>query len=107
AAIDVADVVLVHEWNEPWLVAALGRARARGGRFRLLFHDTHHRAVSDAAGLYAFDLGAYDGVLAFGEAIREIYAARGWSGRVWTWHEAADTDLFRPSPGAEEAGDLV
>lgn len=107
AAVDGADVVVVHEWNEPWLVAALGRARARGGRFRLLFHDTHHRAVSDPAGLDAFELDAYDGVLAFGEAIREIYAARGWSGRVWTWHEAADTDLFRPIPDAEQAGDLV
>ncbi|MBV9537296.1 MAG: glycosyltransferase, partial [Acidisphaera sp.] len=42
-----ADLVLVHEWNEPALVARLGAMRARGGRFRLLFHDTHHRAVTD------------------------------------------------------------
>ncbi len=107
AAVDGADVVLVHEWNEPWLVGALGRARAGGGRFRLLFHDTHHRAVSDPAGLDAFDLEAYDGVLAFGEAIREIYAARGWADRVWTWHEAADTDLFHPISGVERVGDLI
>ena len=41
-----ADVVIVHEWTDPSLVARLGRCRARGGRFTLLFHDTHHRAVS-------------------------------------------------------------
>ena len=42
-----ADLVIVHEWNEPALVAAIGRLRTRGARFTLLFHDTHHRAVSD------------------------------------------------------------
>ena len=41
-----ADVVLVHEWTDPELVAAIGRRRQRGGRFTLLFHDTHHRGVS-------------------------------------------------------------
>src|SRR5690606_23789035 len=43
-----ADVVLVHEWTDPQLVAALGRKRRMGGRFTLLFHDTHHRGVSAA-----------------------------------------------------------
>jgi spore maturation protein CgeB len=47
AAVDGADLVIVHEWNEPALVAELGRLRRRGGRFTLLFHDTHHRAVSE------------------------------------------------------------
>ena len=46
--VDEADLVLVHEWNDPWLVAELGRLRAGGARFRLLFHDTHHRAVTAA-----------------------------------------------------------
>src|SRR5690606_39345392 len=47
ASVTDADVVIVHEWNEPWLVSGLGRLKARGGRFTLLFHDTHHRAVRD------------------------------------------------------------
>src|SRR4051794_6042770 len=47
AALARADVVLVHEWTPPELVAAIGRKRADGGRFSLLFHDTHHRAVTD------------------------------------------------------------
>ena len=96
-ALDGADAVVVHEWNEPGLVAALGRARKRAGsRFALLFHDTHHRAVSDPEAIRRFDLEGYDGVLAFGEALAEVYRRWGWGGRVWVWHEAADTRLFRP-----------
>ena len=91
-----ADLVIVHEWNEPWLVAALGRMRRGGARFTLLFHDTHHRAVSDPAAIRHFDLDGYDGVLAFGEALAEVYRRWGWGGRVFVWHEAADTALFRP-----------
>jgi spore maturation protein CgeB len=98
AMLDGADLVLVHEWSDPALVAALGRARARGGRFRLLFHDTHHRAVSDPAAMRAFDLSGYDGVLAFGAALADVYRDWGWGDRVFVWHEAADTTLFRPPP---------
>ena len=32
ATLDGADAVIVHEWNEPELVASLGRLRRRGGR---------------------------------------------------------------------------
>jgi spore maturation protein CgeB len=103
-ALDGADLVIVHEWNEPWLVAALGRARRQGGRFTLLFHDTHHRAVSDPEAIRAFDLDGYDGVLAFGAALAEVYRGWGWGRRVFVWHEAADTRLFRPpaQPGPRE-----
>jgi spore maturation protein CgeB len=91
-----ADLVIVHEWTDPALVAAIGRVRAHGGRFTLLFHDTHHRAVSDPDAIRAFDLSGYDGVLAFGETLSDVYRQWGWSGRVWTWHEAADVRLFHP-----------
>ncbi|MGK2910140.1 MAG: CgeB family protein [Sphingobium sp.] len=94
--VDSADLVIVHEWNDPALVAAVGDARARGGHFTLLFHDTHHRAVSDPDAIHAFDLDGYDGVLAFGEALREVYRKWGWGERVWTWHEAADIRHFHP-----------
>jgi spore maturation protein CgeB len=106
AALDGAALVLVHEWNEPALVARIGAHRRAGGQYRLLFHDTHHRSATDPAGLARYDLDDFDGVLAFGEAIREIYRARGWGKRAWTWHEAADTTLFRPL-WAEPRGDLV
>ena len=92
---DGADLVIVHEWNDPALVAALGRLRRRS-QFTLLFHDTHHRAVSDVEAMSAFDLSFYDGVLAFGETLAAIYRSWGWGNRVWVWHEAADTRLFKP-----------
>ena len=91
-----ADLVIVHEWNDPALVAAIGRLRARGGRFTLLFHDTHHRAVSDPEAIRAFDLSGYDGVLAFGETLAAVYRRWGWGERVFVWHEAADVALFHP-----------
>ncbi len=91
-----ADLVLVHEWNEPALVQALGTARKHGGRFTLLFHDTHHRAVSDPDAMRRYDLSGYDGVLAFGQALTDIYRQWGWGERAFTWHEAADTRLFHP-----------
>ncbi len=102
-----ADLVIVHEWNEPALVAALGASRKADARFTLLFHDTHHRAVSDAAAIRAFDLEGYDGVLAFGETLAAVYRQWGWGSRVFVWHEAADTRLFRPPPVEEERNGLV
>jgi spore maturation protein CgeB len=102
-----ADLVIVHEWNEPHLVAAIGRLRARGASFTLLFHDTHHRAVSDPNAIRTFDLDGYDGVLAFGEALAEVYRRWGWSGRVFVWHEAADTRLFHPLTADDPREGLV
>lgn len=94
--LDGAHVVIVHEWNEPALLTAIGRARRRGGRFTLLFHDTHHRAVSDPASIRAFELEAYDGILAFGAALADVYRRLGWGDRAFVWHEAADISLFKP-----------
>jgi spore maturation protein CgeB len=107
AALEGADVVMVHEWNDPGLVAELGRRRASGATFTLLFHDTHHRAVSAPHEIGRFEIGAYDGVLAFGEVLREVYLREGWARQVFTWHEAADTALFHPIPGLKPAMDLV
>jgi len=101
-----ADLVLVHEWSDPALVAAIGRHRRDGG-YRLLFHDTHHRAATRPEEMARFDLRYYDGVLAFGEVLRHIYLQRGWAERAWTWHEAADTRLFQPLPGVARQDDLV
>lgn len=91
-----ADLVIVHEWNRHDLVGRIGRAKREGGDFILLFHDTHHRCVTEPGAMAAYDLRDYDGVLAFGEVIRRIYLEKGWSRRAWTWHEAADTRVFRP-----------
>ncbi len=101
-----ADVVIVHEWTDPALVEQLGLLRRRGGGFRLLFHDTHHRAVSDRDAIAGMLLQDYDGILAFGETLRQRYLQLGWGARVFTWHEAADDSLFRPMTAAKSA-DLV
>ena len=103
------EVVVVHEWTPPSVVAAVGRWRKRHDDVRLLFHDTHHRIVSEPAKMQRFDLDGYDGVLAFGDVLREAYAADsggwGFGDRVWTWHEAADTHVFKPLD-REAEGDL-
>jgi spore maturation protein CgeB len=106
AAVDGADLVLVHEWNDPDLVARLGRLR-RGSAFRLLFHDTHHRSATQPEEMARYDLRDYDGVLAYGEVIRQLYLERGWAARAWTWHEAADTTIFWPQEVERRAGDIV
>jgi spore maturation protein CgeB len=105
-ASDGADVVLVHEWNDPSLVQRFGDYRKRSGRFALLFHDTHHRCVTDPDAMSRYDLSGYDGVLAFGASVAAVYERHGWGRRAWVWHEAADTRVFRPIK-AEKQGDLV
>lgn len=106
-ALDGADLVIVHEWTSPSLVSALGRKRRRGGRFTLLFHDTHHRLVTDSEHAAGLELDDYDAVLAFGEALRERYLARGWGRRAYTFHEAADVRVFRPQAAQTGGKDLV
>ena len=106
-AVSDADVVLVHEWTDPQLIARLGRIRRDGGRFALLFHDTHHRAASDEASIADLALQEYDAVLAFGEVLRQRYLKRGWGRQVFTWHEAADTRLFFPRIADSDPLDLV
>lgn len=106
-ALNEADLVLVHEWNDHALVERLGRHRQAHGGYRLLFHDTHHRAVSDHQAMARYALDGYDGVLAFGEVIRQIYLREGWARQAWTWHEAADVAVFKPWPAADQRQDLV
>jgi len=95
-----ADLVLVHEWNDHSLANRIGRHHAEHDSYCLLFHDTHHRAVSRPEEMAAHNLSGYDGVLAFGETIRRRYLAEGWSHQVWVWHEAADVTHFYPQPAS-------
>ena len=90
-----ADIVLLHEWNDPAVVNAILARKPQFG-FKALFHDTHHRAYTSAGEMLKFNLHLFDGVLAFGEAIRKIYKDGFGIPRVWTFHEAADTTVFRP-----------
>jgi len=107
AVLDGADVVIVHEWSDPELVRRVGAHRAHARSYRLLFHDTHHRAATKPEEMAAYDLAHYDGVLAYGAVIRDLYLARGWAQDAWVWHEAADTRVFHPRPRGEADGDVV
>ncbi|SDK75897.1 Spore maturation protein CgeB [Salinimicrobium catena] len=101
-----ADLVIVHEWNEPELISEIGKQKEKYG-FKLLFHDTHHRAVSDEKSMSKYDFSHFDGALVFGDVIKNIYLEKKWVDKVWTWHEAADADFFSPNRDEEKEGDLV
>lgn len=95
-----ADVVIAHEWNDPGFLRRLGEHRARGGGYKLLFHDAPHRSLQGAAPpllMRARVLGHYDGVLAAGDGLRHLYETQGWVAKTWTWRDAVDTRVFRPS----------
>jgi spore maturation protein CgeB len=101
------DLVLVHEWNDRELVRRIGAHHKAARNYALLFHDTHHRSVTEPAAIAGYDLSGYDGVLAYGKTIAAVYRQRNWTARAWVWHEAADTRLFRPLPGIGKTWDLV
>ena len=100
------DIVIVHEWNPPELVHRLLAFREALG-FRLLFHDTHHRASSSPELIRLLAIDRFDGVIAFGEALRKIYRENFGIARVWTLHEAADTAVFYPRIAMQKTDDVV
>jgi len=105
-----ADVVIVHEWNSHSLVSRVGEHHREHPSYRLYFHDTHHRSATEPRSMGAYDLRHYDGVLAYGKVIRDIYLQHCWTAQAWTFHEAADTNVFHPSgfpDKTEMDGDLV
>jgi spore maturation protein CgeB len=96
------DVVIVHEWNDPHVVNTILSVKQQL-KFKALFHDTHHRAYTNAGQILKFHLHLFDGVLAFGEAIRRIYAEGFGLRNVFTFHEAAATEQFYPRQAAKDA----
>jgi spore maturation protein CgeB len=105
--LDGVDVALVHEWNDPALVAEIGAYRTRHAQLRIFFHDTHHRAITAPEEMARFDLSNFDGVLAYGESLRAAYQKLGWGKQVHVWHEAADVRVFHPIQNQPREGDLV
>jgi len=100
-----ADIVVIHEWNDPAVAnEVLGMKEEFG--FKALFHDTHHRAYSRTGEILKFHLHKVDGVLAFGEAIRKIYSEGFGIESAWTFHEAADISSFYPQK-REKTADLL
>jgi len=95
------DLVLIHEWNQPSVANKVLALKEKYG-FKALFHDTHHRAYTLPGEILRFHLHKVDGILAFGEALRRIYIEGFGVRRAWTFHEAADTDVFAPQPVARD-----
>lgn len=104
-----ADVVIVHEWNSPELVAAVNAHRRRTrSPYLLFFHDTHHRAASAPDELERLCVDAFDCALVFGASLADLYARRDWFRQVRVWHEAADTRIFvTAAPGGQAERDLI
>jgi len=100
------DIVILHEWNPPELAQMLLAIRQQLG-YKLLFHDTHHRASSSPEQLQRFGLNRFDGIIAFGEALCDIYRDHFGLDNVWTLHEAADTTVFKPHPEIERRDEVV
>jgi spore maturation protein CgeB len=106
AALADADVVIAHEWNDPALLRRLGEHRAQTRSYKLLFHDAPHRSLQQPLEARSRALSRYDGVLASSDGLRRMYETRGWAANVWTWRDAVDARIFRPSPatGASSQG---
>jgi spore maturation protein CgeB len=102
-----AQLAIVHEWTSQELIDAIGTFRAHTPSLRVLFHDSHHRAVTQPKKIASLALNGYDGVLAYGASLRDIYLKNGWVRRAWAWHEAADTRVFRPTQTSENQYDLA
>src|SRR4051794_26570551 len=64
SALEDADLVIVHEWNPASLVKRIARHRQERGGYVLLFHDTHHRMITQPEVMGVYDFAGYDGVLA-------------------------------------------
>ena len=105
--LDATDLVLVHEWNDPRLVAAIGHLRRERNDLRIFFHDTHHRAITAQKEMQRFELDRYDGVLAYGQSLKQAYQRLGWGKQVYVWHEAADVRTFYPRPTDRVEGDVI
>lgn len=92
------DVCLVHEWNPNDLISTIGETAAQLGVVAL-FHDTHHRSLTEPDRIQQLGLDNYSAILAYGPTIADIYRANVKGPEVVVFHEGADTDLFLPLPG--------
>ncbi|CAN5260141.1 glycosyltransferase [soil metagenome] len=93
-ALREADVLIVHEWNEPSLIAAAPRLAREAGA-RPYFHGTHHRVVLDDGYRRRLALDAYEAILAYSPSLAERHRSAG-AHDVRVFHEAADTTTFGP-----------
>jgi spore maturation protein CgeB len=99
-------VIVLHEWNPPSMAKTLLNLRGDLG-YKLLFHDTHHRASSSPEQIERFGLHDFDGIIVFGRVLEAIYRKQFTICNVWTLHEAADTTVFCPRPEIDREESIV
>ena len=108
-ALDGADVVIVHEWNPHELVRCHRRA-SRGCTTIACFSTTRITAASPTRTRWArTTCSNYDGVLAYGGVIRDLYLQNGWAQRRMDLARSrGHARVPSASPtAAEKLGDLV
>src|SRR5699024_7335733 len=67
----------VFDVNSPALIEEIGRYKKKY-KFKLFFHDTHHRAVSAPEEMKKYNFSNYDGALVFGKVLKDIYDQKNW-----------------------------
>ena len=99
AALDGADLVIVHEWNEPALVARASASTARAAAATRCCSTTRTTARSPTPDEHgrATTSPTTTACSRSASVIRDVYLERGWAARAWTWHEAADTARLPPA----------
>ena len=86
---------------------AVGEYRTRGiGVVAISSNDVTSHPQDAPHEMARMDLESYDGVLAFGESLAEIWRQDFEQPHVWTLHEAADTTTFHPRE-AEPEDDVI
>ena len=102
------DAVLVHEWTDTPLVRTLAHA-ARELPCPVLYYDTHHRPVTEPEAIRPRDLPRFDGVIAFGASLRDVFVRDFGTApdRTFVLHEAADAEEFAPQTETPTRRDLV
>lgn len=102
------DAVIVHEWTDTPLVRTLAHLSDELP-CPVLYYDTHHRPVTAPDEIHPRDLPRFDGVIAFGGALRDVFIRDFATDptRTFVLHEAADADEFAPRPDTQARRDLV
>ncbi|WMJ73714.1 glycosyltransferase [Cytophagaceae bacterium ABcell3] len=105
--LDDCDLVIVHVRTDPEIIRKIGEHRKANPFYKLLFHDSSHKVMTEKEGSVIASLQNYDGVLAGCNYLREMYLKNGWADKAWVWHEAVDSRIFYPRESESKEGDLV
>ena len=96
---------LVHVWEEPYVASAAQIARATPARVPLVlatFQNINKHYPVPFRWFERYSLRRADGMIAYGETVRAVLDARGWSLPTRTIPPGVDTTQFAPDPSARD-----